>query len=86
MWVAASVTASDLHIQVIDTGLGIPADDLPHLFDRFYRVRSAEHQAIDGTGLGLAIVKMIVAQHGGSVWAESAPGRGSTFHMRLPLA
>lgn len=83
--VVAATTASHLHIQVIDTGLGIPADDLPHLFDRFYRVRSASHQAIEGTGLGLAIVKTIVEQHGGAVWAESEPGRGSTFSLQLPL-
>jgi signal transduction histidine kinase len=71
---------------VRDTGLGIPADALPRLFEPFYRVPQAEHRKAEGTGLGLSIVKALVEQHGGSVHVESEPGRGSTFSVRLPLA
>lgn len=72
-------------IQVADTGLGIPAEDLPHIFDRFYRGRSKAHQAVEGTGLGLSIAKAIVDQHGGQLSVESTPGQGSTFSVILPV-
>jgi signal transduction histidine kinase len=71
-------------IRVQDSGLGIPADDLPHIFERFYRVQDKVHQAIEGTGLGLAIVKTVVDQHGGSVSAQSSEGAGTTITLRLP--
>jgi signal transduction histidine kinase len=71
-------------ITVQDTGLGIPAEDLPHVFGRFYRGRNAN--AASGTGLGLAIGQWIAGQHGGRVEAASAPGDGSTFTIHLPLA
>jgi signal transduction histidine kinase len=72
-------------IEVIDTGLGIPADDLPHIFDAFYRVRQEQYESVEGSGLGLSIVKTIVEQHGGQVEVESEMGRGSTFRVILPL-
>ena len=72
-------------VVVQDTGLGIPADDLPFIFDKFYRVSSDATQEIEGNGLGLAIVKAIVEQHGGQVSAESKVGEGSVFSVRLPL-
>ena len=68
---------------VADTGIGIPADDLPHIFDRFWQARKAERR---GAGLGLPIVKGVVEAHGGHVWVESAPGRGSTFYFTVPAA
>jgi signal transduction histidine kinase len=71
-------------ITVQDTGLGIQAEDLPHVFDRFYRGRNAS--AADGTGLGLAIAQWIAGQHGGRIDGASTPGEGSTFTIRLPLA
>lgn len=72
-------------ISVRDTGLGIPEEDLPLLFDKFHRVHSDEHLKQEGTGLGLAIVKGVVEQHQGEIWVESELGVGSTFFISLPL-
>lgn len=69
---------------VADTGMGIPAEHLPRVFERFYRVDAARSRAAGGTGLGLAIVKHLVEAHGGRVQAESAPGRGTTVTMSFP--
>ena len=74
-----------VQIRVRDTGYGIPAADLPHIFNRFYRVRNNGHDDIEGNGLGLAIVKSIAEQHGGDVTVESEPGKGSCFSLILPL-
>lgn len=74
-----------VHFAVWDTGHGIPADDLPHVFDRFYRVRNNGHDDIQGNGLGLAIVKTIAEQHGGDVRVESEVGKGSCFTLTIPL-
>ena len=72
-------------MEVIDRGVGIPPEALPHLFDRFYRVAGAAERA-QGLGLGLYITRRIVEAHGGRIGVESAPGRGSTFTVSLPLA
>jgi signal transduction histidine kinase len=72
-------------IQVEDRGIGIPADERERIFERFYRVPTAENRAISGTGLGLALVVHIAEAHGGRVEVESTPGAGSTFSVRLPL-
>lgn len=69
-------------LRVRDTGIGIDAADLPHIFDRFYRADPARDR--HGTGLGLAIARALAQQHGGSISVESAPDRGSTFTVRLP--
>jgi two-component system phosphate regulon sensor histidine kinase PhoR len=71
---------------VEDTGIGIPAESLPHLFDRFYRVDKARSRDVGGTGLGLATVKRVAEAHGGKVTAESEPGKGSRFTVLLPVA
>ncbi|GAB4345064.1 MAG: hybrid sensor histidine kinase/response regulator [Phototrophicales bacterium] len=82
----AEVEPERVMMIVEDTGLGIPADDIPHLFEKFYRVRHESHKQIEGTGLGLSIVKSIVQQHGGEIWVESELGKGSRFCISLPLA
>ena len=71
--------------RVQDTGIDIPQEDLPFIFNRFYRARNNDTSNVEGNGLGLAIVKSIVEQHGGQVSVESAPARGSTFSVSLPL-
>lgn len=76
---------SELTFAVQDSGIGIPANDLPRLFEKFYRGTNREALAQRGTGLGLAIVKSIAERHGGSVWVESELGKGSTFHLKIPL-
>jgi two-component system phosphate regulon sensor histidine kinase PhoR len=69
---------------VRDTGIGIPSEDLPRLFERFYRVDKARSRELGGTGLGLSIVKHLVMAHGGAIRVESGPGKGSTFYFTLP--
>lgn len=85
--IALAVTdaGSTATIAIRDTGRGIPAADLPHVFDKFYRVKSHAADGTPGTGLGLAIVKSIVDLHHGRVRVESAEGAGSTFFVELPL-
>ncbi len=77
---------SELRFDVRDEGLGIPPDALETIFERYSRVDSQATRDIQGTGLGLPIVRQIVQLHGGRVWAESELGRGSVFHVALPLA
>ncbi len=74
-----------VRIKVQDTGYGIPSDDLPFIFDRFYRAQHKETKDIQGNGLGLAIVKSIIERHGGQVQVESKLGQGSCFTFTLPL-
>ncbi|MCS7286132.1 MAG: ATP-binding protein [Anaerolineae bacterium] len=71
-------------VEVADTGIGIPAEHLPRIFERFYKVDRARSGS--GTGLGLAIAKHIVQAHGGRIWAESVEGQGSTFYFALPAS
>lgn len=84
--VKAHGTGADVEIEVSDDGPGIPAQQLEHIFERFTRGDAGETQRVGGTGLGLAISKSLVELHGGSIEAESAPGEGSTFRVRLPAA
>jgi two-component system sensor histidine kinase BaeS len=70
---------------VVDTGLGIPTEDLPHIFDRFFRSQAVEAAGIRGTGLGLAICKEIVERHDGYIEAKSVAGQGATFTVWLPV-
>jgi len=77
--------AGTAELTVADRGIGIPADDLPRLFDRFHRGSNVDDRRFSGMGLGLYICRGIVEQHGGRIRAESAPGVGTTFHVSLPL-
>jgi signal transduction histidine kinase len=71
-------------IAVADTGSGIDSDELPYVFDRFYRPDKSRSRASGGSGLGLAIVKQLVEAHAGHVWVESRPGQGTTFFFTMP--
>jgi len=84
--VRAHTVDNMVKIDVKDNGMGIPADDVPKLFSRFFRVDSSLTREIGGTGLGLSIVKSIVELHGGAIMVESVQGEGSTFGFTLPLA
>ncbi|PKN12910.1 MAG: two-component sensor histidine kinase [Deltaproteobacteria bacterium HGW-Deltaproteobacteria-4] len=77
--------ANEAQIHVRDTGMGIPAEHLPHIFERFYRVDEARNRNIGGTGLGLSIVKAIISAHQGRIRVFSTPGQGSEFIIDLPL-
>jgi two-component system phosphate regulon sensor histidine kinase PhoR len=83
--VGADAAGGEVVIRVEDDGPGIPAADLPRIFERFYRVEKGRSREKGGTGLGLSIVKHIVQMHGGQVWAESAPTRGLRVCFTLPL-
>lgn len=84
VWVGGRVDRSGVTVYVADQGMGIPAEEQGRIFDRFHRVESGLHRRTEGTGLGLYLVKAIVEAHGGRVWVESAPGRGSIFIFTLP--
>lgn len=71
-------------LEVADTGSGIAPEDLPHVFERFWRAEKSRSRRTGGSGLGLSIVRHLVAAHGGTAEARSTPGRGSTFTLRLP--
>jgi signal transduction histidine kinase len=73
-----------LLVVVADRGTGIPADQLPHIFERFHRTGAARERDHDGSGLGLAIACTLVEAHGGRIWARSAPGEGTRMHVELP--
>jgi two-component system phosphate regulon sensor histidine kinase PhoR len=73
-------------VTVADSGIGIPTEDLPRIFERFYKVDRARTRNASGTGLGLAIAKHLIEGHGGSIWATSIEGAGSIFFFALPLA
>jgi len=84
--ITVSANQDDGHVvvHVCDNGLGIPLEEQPHIFDKFYRVQSETADDVGGTGLGLAIVKAVIEKHGGRIWVESKPGLGSTFSFILP--
>jgi len=83
--VAAMPNESDVRVEISDTGMGIAKEDIPRIFDEFYRCQSEQSRAIPGTGLGLSIVKTIVETHGGGIDVQSEFGKGTTFTVRLPV-
>jgi len=84
--IAAGRHNGSVEISVTDTGVGIPAEHLPRLFERFYRVDPARSREDGGTGIGLAIARSVVEAHGGHIRAASIPGKGSVFSFELPVA
>jgi len=84
--VTAERNGGSVVVRVADTGVGIPSEHLPRLFERFYRVDSARSRDEGGTGIGLAIARSVIEAHGGRIWAESRPGQGSVFAFELPAA
>jgi signal transduction histidine kinase len=84
--VSAQRKAGEIITSVTDTGEGISAEDLPNIFERFYRVDKSRTRSTGGSGLGLTIAKRLVEAHGGKILAESKPGKGSTFSFTLPVS
>ena len=72
-----------MHVIIKDNGKGIGINELPHIFERFYRTDSSRNSAQGGSGIGLAIVKKIIEDHKGKIWAESVEGKGTTMHINL---
>jgi two-component system sensor histidine kinase BaeS len=84
--VAARISDRWVEVSVRDTGSGIAAEDLPYVFERFYRSDRSRSRATGGAGLGLAIARQLVEAHGGDIWVESTPDEGSKFWFTLPMA
>jgi signal transduction histidine kinase len=82
--VAVEEAGEEAEVRVVDTGVGIPPEELPYIFERFYRVDKSRSRATGGTGLGLTIARRLVEAQGGRMRAESQVGRGSTFIFTLP--
>jgi len=83
---SSNTDVSTIRIEVSDTGVGIPAEALPRVFDRFFRVDSSRSQGSGSTGLGLAIVQSIALLHGGNVEISSQPGQGTRVTLHMPAA
>jgi signal transduction histidine kinase len=84
--VAAMTQGDWVEVYVSDTGEGIPAEDLPNIFERFYRVDRSRARATGGSGLGLTIARRLVEAHGGKITVQSELGKGSRFSFTLPIA
>jgi signal transduction histidine kinase len=82
--IEASGSDDYVQIDITDTGIGVPADEIENVFEEFFRASNAKESEKDGTGLGLSIVKQIVERHGGKISVQSKQGEGSTFTVILP--
>jgi signal transduction histidine kinase len=85
VFVSSELVPGYVKVSVIDDGIGIPAKDLPHIFDRFFQVESHLTRRHGGMGLGLSVAKVMIEMHGGRIWAESMEGKGSNFTFLLPV-
>ncbi|MEV7862873.1 SpoIIE family protein phosphatase [Streptomyces hirsutus] len=85
--IRVTVHTEDTHavVEVADTGIGVPAEEMPRLFERFHRIETARSRSTEGSGIGLALVKELVALHGGTITADSAEGEGTCFTVRMPF-
>lgn len=83
--VSAETGDGEIVVHLSDTGIGIPSDSIPRVFERFYRVDRGRSRQMGGTGLGLSIAKHVLRQHGGRIWVDSVLGEGATFHITLPF-
>jgi signal transduction histidine kinase len=83
--IVAEQSAGHVKVSVMDDGIGIPAKDLSHIFERFYQVESHLTRKHGGMGLGLSVAKVMTELHGGRIWAESVEGKGSNFTLLLPV-
>ncbi|WP_228982116.1 SpoIIE family protein phosphatase [Streptomyces sp. DH12] len=83
--VAVRADGDHAAVTVADTGVGVPAEEMPRLFERFHRIENTRSRSDEGSGIGLALVKELVALHGGTIAAQSAPGEGTRFTVRLPF-
>ena len=86
MDVSAHGLSEYMEVKISDTGVGILPEELPKIFDKFYRVKHPKTRKVMGTGLGLAIVKGIIEAHNGKIDVESVPDQGTTFRILLPFA
>jgi signal transduction histidine kinase len=85
VWITVTKSSNDAVFEIADDGIGIPAEGIPRIFERFYRADPSRANRADGAGLGLSLVKWAVDQHKGSVQVESTPGKGSRFIVKIPL-
>jgi signal transduction histidine kinase len=83
--ITAGKSGNELLISIADQGPGIPKGELTNIFERMYRIEQRLYSGADGIGLGLYICQRLIEGHGGRIWAESTPGKGSTFKFTLPL-
>jgi signal transduction histidine kinase len=82
--IEAKEAGGEVRVSVSDSGEGIPSEEIPHVFEQFFRGDRARSRDEGGSGLGLSIAQRIVAAHGGRIWADSEPGKGATFTFTLP--